>query len=52
MAYVYIYLPDYEDGTITDLKGRLIRVKIFLQNKVLVSCVGYKSKIIFLSEGC
>ena len=22
-AYVYIYLPDYEDGTITDLKGRL-----------------------------
>lgn len=53
MAYVYIYLPDYEDGTITDLKGAFtIRVKNFVpsKNKVLASCVGYKSRIIFLSK--
>ncbi len=53
MAYVYIYLPDYEDGTITDLKGAFtIRVKNFVpsKNKALASCVGYKSKIIFLTK--
>ena len=53
MAYVYIYMPDYGDGTITDLKGGFtLIVKNFLpsKNKVIASYVGYKSEIIFLSK--
>ncbi|MBK7628763.1 MAG: carboxypeptidase-like regulatory domain-containing protein [Bacteroidales bacterium] len=53
MAYVYIYLPDYGDGTITDLKGGFtLTIKNFLpsKNKVIASYVGYKSEIIFLSK--
>ena len=53
MAYVNIYLPDYGDGAITDLKGAFtIIVKNFLpsKNKVIASFVGYKSEIIFLSK--
>ena len=53
MPYVYIYLPDYSDGAITDSKGEFtISVKNFspAKNKVIVSYVGYKSEIILLSR--
>ena len=53
MAYVYIYLPDYKEGTITDLKGGFtLIIKNFLpsKNKVIASFVGYKSENVFLSK--
>lgn len=44
MAYVYIYLPDYKEGTITDLKGGFtLTIKNFLpyKNKVIAAYVGF-----------
>lgn len=53
MAYVYIYMPDYGDGTITDLKGEftlIVKNLLPTKNKIIASFVGYKSEIIYLSK--